>query len=273
MNDTSLVSIPPPNLSLPPSYIGVFDSGIGGLSVLQQINTTWPEAATVYYADQAHFPYGPKLADELHGYVDNVVQMMIASGAAGIVLACHSASAASLQRLRASYPEFPFIGLEPAVKPAAEATKTGVIGVLTTRITSQGTLYKSVVERFASEIRVITQVAPELVVLAENGDINSPHAREVVARSLSPLIEANADQIVLACTHFPFLAPIIQSITGAHLVDPASGVARQTQRVLEDRITPHADRVYLTSGDPTAFSAVASRLLNNDNLDIRKSPL
>lgn len=274
MNGTSPVSKPTPSSNpLPPSFIGVFDSGVGGLSVLQQIHASWPEAATLYYADQAHFPYGPKPADELHQYVDSAVQMMIASGAAGIVLACHSASASSLLRLRASYPDIPFIGLEPAVKPAAEATKTGVIGVLTTQITSQGALYKSVVERFARHVQVITQVAPELVELAESGDIESDHANAVVRGSLAPLIEANADQIVLACTHFPFLAPTISAITGAKLVDPAAGVARQTRRMLENRLSPGEGRVYLTSGDPAAFLATAARLLQQSHLDVRKSPL
>lgn len=258
---------------LPPSFIGVFDSGIGGLSVLQTIHAEWPEAATVYYADQAHFPYGPKPASELHAYVDAAAQMLIARGAAGIVLACHSASASSLERLRVSYPETPFIGLEPAVKPAAEATKTGVIGVLTTQITSQGALYKSVIERFASKVRVLTQIAPELVALAESGDIESPHARAVVERNLAPLVSANADQIVLACTHFPFLARIIGSLTPAALVDPAPGVARQTRRILENRLRPHAGRIYLTSGDPESFSRVAARLTNQSDLDVHQFPL
>ncbi len=258
---------------LPPSFIGVFDSGIGGLSVLQTIHAEWPEAATVYYADQAHFPYGPQPASELHAYVNAAVQMLIAHGAAGIVLACHSASASSLERLRVSYPDTPFIGLEPAVKPAAEATKTGVIGVLTTQITAQGALYKSVIERFASKVRVLTQIAPELVVLAESGDTDSPHARAVVERNLAPLASANADQIVLACTHFPFLAHIISSLTSAALVDPAPGVARQTRRVLESRLSPHDGRIYLTSGSPSAFSSVASRLLQQPHLDVRQSPL
>ncbi|MCC6802512.1 MAG: aspartate/glutamate racemase family protein, partial [Anaerolineae bacterium] len=143
--------------------MGVLDSGVGGLSVLREIHRLLPGVPTFYFADQAHIPYGPRSADEIRGYVESIADFLIGQGAAVIVMACHSASAASLTDLRARNPHIPIVGMEPAVKPAAEATRSGVIGVLTTQATANGALYKRVVARFAANVRVITQVAPELV--------------------------------------------------------------------------------------------------------------
>jgi len=247
--------------------IGVLDSGIGGLSVLREIHAQMPNYATIYYADQAHLPYGPRPQAEIRGYIEHIADYLIAQGAGVVVIACHAASAAGLHYLRARYPAVPFVGMEPAVKPAAERSKTGVIGVLTTAATAQGALYRRVVERFAAEVRVITQIAPEWVALAEAGAPDTPESHAIVAAQVEPLLSAGADQIVLACTHFPFLAPLIRDAKDnrATLVDPSAAVARQVGRILahQGRVSAANDaptRRYCTSADPQAFSDVMARL-------------
>jgi glutamate racemase len=252
------------DLPLPEGFVAVFDSGVGGLSILREIQTALPHIPTVYYADQAHMPYGPQPAEVIHGYVEAAVRGLIERGARLVVLACHSASATSLYRLRDTFPDTPFVGLEPAVKPAAEATHTGVIGVLSTQVTAEGELYRRVVERYASHIRVITQPAPELVLLVERGPLDGPEAHDAVARSLEAINEAGADQLVLACTHFPFLEPILRQHTMAALVDPAQGVTRQAARLLPPGVPDTGERLYLTSGDPTRFTAQIRRLLGDE---------
>lgn len=246
--------------------IGVLDSGVGGLSVLREIHRLLPDVPTLYFADQAHIPYGPRSAAEIHAYVETIADFLIGQGAAVIVMACHSASAASLHDLRARNPHIPFVGMEPAVKPAAEATRSGVIGVLTTQATADGALYKRVVARFAANVRVITQVAPELVTLVEQGTQDTAEGATTLHRLVDPLIAEGADQIVLACTHYPFLAANLRQITDAALVDPGAAVARQVARVLPSGIRPNtgANR-YFTSGDPTAFQAMLKRLIDVDS--------
>jgi glutamate racemase len=269
----------------PPACIGVFDSGLGGLSVLREIHRLLPGHRTLYVADQAHLPYGPRPLAEIRRYVFAVSQFMLGSGARAVVLACHAASAGGLHALRQAYPHTPFVGIEPAVKPAAERTRTGAIGVLTTRATARGALYRSVVRRYAGGVRVVTQVAPELVLLVEQGAFAAPEphsdarskpppaARHALERAVEPLLAANVDHIVLACTHFPFLLPALRQIVPAHItfVDPAPAVARQTARVLGLSPDPAASpddtapadipslagepgHRYLTSGDPLVFA-------------------
>jgi glutamate racemase len=244
--------------------IGVFDSGIGGLSVLRQIHQYVPETPTLYLADQAHLPYGPRPTDEIKAYTFAAARWMMGQGAQVIALACNTASAAALLPLRAAFPDFPFVGMEPAVKPAAEATRTGVIGVLATRTTAEGPLYQRVRQQYARDVQVITQVAPELVQLAEDRVGATPEGRAIVRRLVEPLVSAGADQIVLGCTHFPFLAPLIQEAAGegVTLIDPAPAVARQVGRLWGDRpLTPSLAHRYFTTGDPGRFQHTLHDLL------------
>lgn len=251
-------------MSAPAAKIGILDSGIGGLSVLREIHRLLPGVPTLYLADQTHLPYGPRPLEEIHRYVDAMTRFLREQGAAIVVLACHAASAAGLYRLRQSYPEFPFVGIEPAIKPAVEQTASGVVGVLTTRATADGPLYRRVLERFAGQTRIMTQVAPELVTLAEAGEFDTPEAARVVSASVQPLIDAGADQIVLACTHFPFLVDAIRRVAGpgVRLVDPGPAVARQVGRVLGEGIA-RADEPnrYFTTGVPESFRAALQRLI------------
>lgn len=242
--------------------IGVFDSGVGGLSVLREIHRHLPQLPTIYYADQANLPYGERSLEDIRGLVKKSAEFLIGYGARIIVIACHTASAASLHDLRASYPEIPIVGMEPAVKPAAEGTKTGVIGVWTTRATAQSSLYRSVIERFAGNVRVITQPAPDLVTMVENGTQDTPEGEAILRRYLQPLIDAHADHLVLACTHFPFLAPKLSAMSDITLVDPSAAVARQVARVLPAIVVPSASRpLYYTSGSLEAFKTQVHRLL------------
>jgi len=244
-------------VSEPKDKIGVLDSGVGGLSVLREIHRLLPNHPTIYVADQLHLPYGPRPADEVRAFVFSITEFLIERGAAVIVLACNAASAASLLPLREANPDVPFVGMEPAVKPAAEATQTGVIGVLTTRTTADGPLYERVLNHYARDVQVITQVAPELVHIAEAQSQHTPEGRAVIARYIEPLLEAGADQIVLACTHFPLLADAIQAVAGSAvtLVDPSPAIARQIVRVWPPNLTPQpAPNQYFTSGDPAQFN-------------------
>lgn len=237
-------------MALPPK-IGVFDSGIGGLSVLREIHRLLPHHPTIYVADQAHLPYGPRPVEEIQSFSDQITRFLIEQGAVVIVIACNTASAASLEYLRAQYPVMPFVGMEPAVKPALEASKTGVVGVLSTRATAEGILYKRLLDRYAEDKRVITQIAPELVRIAEEQSQHTPASRQIIADYLRPITEAGADHLVLACTHFPFLADVIQEIAGQSisLVDPSRAVARQTARLWPDVLEPEfGPNSYFTTG-------------------------
>jgi glutamate racemase len=249
----------------PKTKIGVLDSGVGGLSVLREIHRLLPHHPTLYVADQLHLPYGPRSADEVRAFVFSVNEFLIEQGAAVIVLACNTASAASLLPLREAFPDIPFVGMEPAVKPAAEATKSGVVGVLTTRTTADGPLYERVLNQYARDVQVITQVSPALVPIAETQSQHTPEGRAVIRGYIEPLIEQGADQIVLACTHFPLLTDAIQDIAGSTvtLVDPSPAIARQVARVWpENLVTQSTPNQYFTSADPSHFQAMLHQLID-----------
>ena len=244
--------------------IGVLDSGVGGLSVLREIHRLLPDHPTLYFADQGHVPYGPRDPQEINTFVDAITRFLLGQGAKVIVVACHAASTASLYDLRAHYPDVPFVGMEPAVKPAAETTQSGVIGVLTTQATASGPLYQSVKARFAAEVQVLTQVAPELVQIVERCEQSTEAGRDVVRQYVQPMLDAGVEKIVLACTHFPFLEDEINALIGsnAEIVDPGAAVARQVARIWPQGIVPQPDiNQYFTSGDPKQFQAILKTLL------------
>ncbi|MDW8298794.1 MAG: glutamate racemase [Anaerolineae bacterium] len=257
--------------------IGLLDSGVGGLSVLREVRRLLPAEHLCYVADQANLPYGTRPAPELRLLVERIVRFLIAQECKLIVIACNAASAAALHHLRTQFPELPFVGMEPAVKPAAERTRSGAIGVLTTQTTAQGALYANALSRFANGVRVVTQVCPQLVALVEQGAPEGESAQRIVAECLAPLQAAEVDHVVLGCTHFPFLIPHIQAVLGesVSIIDPAPAVARQVYRVLETRqmlnsASGTGDMRFFTSGNPMQFSHVASRLLG---VPIQASPL
>jgi glutamate racemase len=214
--------------------IGIFDSGIGGLTVLRAIHQLMPDEPLLYLADQAHVPYGPRPLGEVRHFSEAITTYLLHQGARMIVVACNTASAAALKYLRSNFPEVTFVGMEPAVKPAAEHTHSGVVGVLATPATFQGELYASVVERFGHGVKLLQHTCPGLVTQIENGALESSETRRILEGALHPMLEQGIDTVVLGCTHYPFVIPLIQQITGpaVRVIDPAPAVARQVQRLL-----------------------------------------
>jgi glutamate racemase len=224
--------------------IGIFDSGVGGLSVWREIAKQLPHEDTIYFGDQIHIPYGPRSMEQIRSFSEAITRFLLNRGCKMIVVACNAASAASLTHLRVTFPDIPFVGMEPAVKPAAETTRTKVVGVLATPATFQGALFASVVERFASDVKLIKEVCPGLVQQIEAGELNTPKTREMLIGFLKPILEADADTIVLACTHYPFVIDAIRSLApNINVIDPAPAIARQIDRVLTDRgLCAHPER-------------------------------
>jgi glutamate racemase len=217
--------------------IGIFDSGVGGLSVLKAIRAQLPEEDVLYLGDQGHVPYGSRSLEEVQAFSEEITRFLLAQGAKLIVVACNAASAAALKYLRQVFPEMPFVGMEPAVKPAAERTKSGVVGVLATPATFQGALYASVVERFAQDVTVLQDTCPGLVGQIEKGDLAGLETRQILEKALQPMLARGIDTVVLGCTHYPFVIPLIEQIVGENVrvIDPAPAVARQVGRLLETR--------------------------------------
>jgi glutamate racemase len=254
--------------------IGVFDSGVGGLSVLRVIRHQLPHAHLLYLGDSAHIPYGPRPLDEIRAFSIAITRFLLDQGAEVIVVACNTASAAALKQLRITFPTVSFVGMEPAVKPAAEHTQTGVVGVLATPATFQGELFNAVVERFAQGVHVIAQVCPGLVQQIEKGERDSPQTETMLRGWVEPLLAQNIDALVLGCTHYPFVIPLLEKICGpqVRVIDPAPAVARQVERVAGHHAEPSREAVthsglpvqgrlrYFTSGDPALFRQALEKL-------------
>jgi glutamate racemase len=245
--------------------IGVFDSGVGGLSVLRHLRAQLPQADLLYFADSAHVPYGPRPLLEVRGFAEAITRFLLDRGAGVIVIACNTASAAALKHLRATMPATPFVGMEPAVKPAAEHTRTGVVGVLATPATFQGELFNSVVERFANGVTVLRQVCPGLVQQIEAGRLDTPDTEAMLRGWVEPMLRQNIDALVLGCTHYPFVIPLLEKICGpeVRVIDPAPAVARQTMKVAGEwlRVAGGEGRsAYFTSGDVAGFERALERL-------------
>jgi len=247
--------------------IGVFDSGVGGLSVLREIWAQLPDESTLYFADTAHCPYGSRSAEEICDLAVRITDFLVQRGAQVVVVACNTASAAALHHLRERF-SVPIVGMEPAVKPAAERTRVGKVGVMATPVTFQGELFARLLERYANGVEVLTQVCPGLVQQVEAGKLDDPETDRLLRLYLEPMVEAGVDSLVLGCTHYPFLREAIARIVGPHvdIIDPAPAVARQTARVLEQHGLRAVERgpalrLFYTSGDPRAFEDIAGRLL------------
>lgn len=215
--------------------IGIFDSGIGGLSILRAIRGFMPGEPVVYFGDQIHIPYGPRPMEQIGRFSEAITNFLIQQQAKIIVVACNTASAAALKDLRVKFPEIQFVGMEPAVKPAAERTQTGRVGVLATPATFQGALYTSVVERFGNGVDLFQHTCPGLVQQIEQGNLDGKETRQILEDALLPMLEKNIDTVVLGCTHYPFVIPLIEQIVGekVRVIDPAPAVAKQTKRLLE----------------------------------------
>lgn len=253
--------------------IGVFDSGVGGLSVLRAMRELLPRENVVYFGDQGHVPYGPRSMEEIQRFSEGITRFLLERQCKLIVVACNTASAAALKYLRATFPDMPFVGMEPAVKPAAESTKTGKVGVLATPATFQGALYASVVERFGAGVELFQHTCPGLVNQIERGELDSADTRKILEDALHPMLEKNIDTVVLGCTHYPFVIPLIQNIAGANVrvIDPAPAVAKQVQRLLVNSNLVNAGDEkgaveFFTSGISEAMNAAARELLGMEGV-------
>jgi glutamate racemase len=252
------------------SPIGIFDSGVGGLSVLRAVRAQMPDEAVIYFGDQAHVPYGPRPLDEVCAFSEQITRFLLAEGAKLIVVACNSASAAALPYLRTTFPDVPFVGMEPAVKPAVEQTRSGVVGVLATPATFQGALYASVIERFAQGVTVLQHTCPGLVAQVEKGALEAAETESILSQALQPMLAQGIDTVVLGCTHYPFVIPLIERIVGpkVRVIDPAPAVARQVGRLLDARglratgaLRANAALTYYTSAAAESLSSLLPVLM------------
>jgi glutamate racemase len=240
--------------------IGIFDSGVGGLSVLREIRVLIPFESVLYLADQAHVPYGERKEEEVREFSEEITRFLLSLGSKLIIVACNAASAAALRHLRQTFPGTSFVGMEPALKPAAESTRTGVVGILATPATFQGALYASVVERFGSGVTILQDTCVGLVRQIEKGELDTLATWEILKNALDPMMEQGIDTVVMGCTHYPFVIPVVNQIVGPNVrvIDPAPAVARQTIRLLESIGLRNASSRpgslrFFTSGEESQF--------------------
>ncbi len=251
--------------------IGVFDSGAGGLTILSALRKELPFENYVYFGDTAHCPYGTRSEEDIIALSVQANKFLIEQGAKLIVVACNTASQAALSTLRATF-SVPFIGVVPAVKPAARVTKKGRIGIAATNQAAKALYLRQLIDEFAGGIEVFAVGCPELVTLVERGELDGPIVEETVKEALDPLFKEDVDVIVLGCTHFPALRPVIERITHHRIqvIDSGAAIARRTHAVLDtEALIRHSHshgnaygRLQIwCSGDAEAFSAIARKVL------------
>ncbi|MFA5773645.1 MAG: glutamate racemase [Candidatus Paceibacterota bacterium] len=257
--------------------IGVFDSGVGGLWILKHLQEELPGYNYVFFGDQGHVPYGGRTMEEIRLFSEGITKFLISKGCNVIVIACNTASATSLKYLREKFPKVIFVGMEPAIKPAVEVTHTRKVGVLATPATFQGELYNSVVERFAYNVEIFKDTCSGLVGQIEKGDLNSIETRSILERGLLPMLKKNIDTVVLGCTHYPFVIPLIKKIVGdkVNVIDPTSAIVHQVSRVLSENKLLNkfvvGDRKIdiFTSGEKDDIKPILSKLFDK-NIEVNK---
>jgi glutamate racemase len=245
--------------------IGIFDSGIGGLTVLKPLVRYFPNESFVYYGDSGNCPYGEKSKTELFKLVTGITNFLIGKNCKIIVVACNTITTNLISELRSLY-AVPFIGMEPGLKPASLHSKTGKIGVLATKGTINGDLFKTTLDRFAMGVEVYNQIGYGLVDLIEKNQIDTPEMEALLRKYIEPMLAHNIDHLVLGCTHYPFLTSAIAKITGSdvHIVETSEAIAKQVERILnqENILAPAGERdihIY-TSGDLHILSQIINRL-------------
>ncbi len=250
--------------------VGVFDSGVGGLSVLREIRQLLPNESLLYVADSGHVPYGEKSPEFIRERSRAIAEFLLVQGAKALVLACNTATVAAVAELRERYPTLPLVGMEPAVKPAAAATRSGLVGVLATTGTLKSAKFAALLDRFAGDVRVITQPCPGLVECVEAGELDSAATRELLRGYVEPLLAEGCDTLILGCTHYPFLKPLLRELVPASvsLIDTGAAVARQLQRLLEREQLladgPAEPTRYWSSGEPERMRRVLPLLLGDE---------
>lgn len=253
-------------MALSTAPVGIYDSGVGGLSVLQEIRAAMPAESIEYVADSAHAPWG----DKPPGYVRErglkLARFLVGRGVKAIVIGSNTGTAGSAEAVRGAL-SIPVVGIEPGIKPAVAATRSGIIGAIVPAAVGDSDRLASLLDRFGTDVRVIVQPVPGLVEFIEAGDVGSPELRRKVEGYVQPMLDAGADTIVLGSTHYVFLKPVLSAIAGPHvaLIETGAAVARQLGRVLEERgllASGGAGREHFwTSGDPQTSTVVISSLL------------
>ncbi|MBL6985635.1 MAG: glutamate racemase [Methylobacter sp.] len=250
--------------------IGVFDSGVGGLSVLHDIRRTLPNEDLLYVADSIHAPYGDKSQQFIEARSIAITEFLVSRNAKAIVVACNTATGAAVTALRSRF-SVPIIAMEPAVKPAAVNTKSGVIGVLATSRTLVSDNFVQLFSQYGADVEILGQACPGLVEQVEAGDLSGDKTRLLLEQYVLPLLERRADTLVLGCTHYPFLAPLIREIAGPSVtvIDSAAAVARQLYKRLETgNLLVDADRVgsecFWTSGSLNKLRPLVAHLWQTD---------
>jgi glutamate racemase len=246
------------------SPIGILDSGLGGLSVFNEIQALLPGEDIIYFGDSAWCPYGPRHPEEIQRRVFAITDYLLEQHCKLIVVACNSATIAAVEALRATYP-VPFVGMEPAVKPAAAMTRTGTVGVLATEASLAGAKFHRLLHTHAEGVNVITRPCPNFVDLVERGELEGKRAYAIVEEETQPLIDAGADVLVLGCTHYPFLRPLIQEVAGTEIqiLDTGAAVARHVVQLLKNKGTPdtkNTDYQIITTGDLKTLQELFPRL-------------
>ncbi len=254
--------------------IGIFDSGVGGLSILREISNLLPEEKFIYLADSAHCPYGIKPVAQIRERTLEVTQFLSELGVKIIIVACNSACVAGLDQVRTLFADIPVIGVEPALKPAHNLTRNGKIGVLATNLTLKGERFSTLIKKYGTGVTVFTQAAPGLVELVEAGAIDGYQTENLLRQYLEPLLAKAIDTLVLGCTHYPFLSPAIKKICGPEvlLLDTGKAVAKQTARVLEEKKLrgdqPNGQNLFYTTGPISTVTPVIRKLLASPNIEV-----
>lgn len=254
------------------SPIGILDSGLGGLSVLNEIRELLPSESLIYFGDNAWCPYGARHADEIQRRVFAVTDFLIDRDCKMIIIACNSATIAAVEALRATYP-IPFVGMEPGVKPAAALTKTGTIGVLATEASLAGEKFHSLLTNHTNGIKVITRPCPNFVKLVEAGELSGKRARGIIEEETLPLIEAGADVLVLGCTHYPFLRPLIEEVAGpdVQIIDTGAAVAQHAASLLPNSSGGASPQYHIyTSGNLNHLKNILPSLCPGLSAELKK---
>jgi glutamate racemase len=260
------------------SPVGVFDSGVGGVSVLRQIRRELPAEDLIYLADSAYTPYGDRSAALITERSIAMVTLLEREGVKAVVVACNTATGIAVDTLRARF-TLPIVAIEPAVKPAASTTRSGVVGVLATTQTLASERFSKLVDAHAAGVRVMTQPSPGLVEVVEAGELSAASTRALIERYVKPLLDQGADTIVLGCTHYPFLSAVIQDVVGPHVtvIDPAVAVARELRRRLQSGglLAPDSrvgSERFWTTGPPAQSQTVIAQLWGSD-IEVTGAPV
>jgi glutamate racemase len=259
--------------------IGMFDSGVGGLSVMKEVRALLPLEDIIYYADTAHCPYGQKTAREVQERCFYISDFLLDKGAKMLIIACNTASIAALDAMRQKY-TVPIVGMEPAVKPATRLSKSGKVGVMATGVTIAGERFSSLIDRFGAGVEVFNQPCPGLVEHVEAGRVEGPEVEALLHKYLKPMLEFGVDVIVLGCTHYPFLRKAVERIAGPDVtvIDTGAAVARQAAKVLEEHGLVHSQpgvagkNVYFTSGEPTTVEPIIRLLMEDVDATLHHEP-